>query len=135
MTAGLPVYQLFPAPAEPAAAEEVASASFGLGDVDRERLEGRIVGRSGWVTNELDRAGVGIWVADAKHLWNRSKRPSPIPTKEAHATAAERLGRLDLRRRFDNDGPFARVHGDRVLKAEARNAPIRRGAVARDRRD
>ena len=106
MPVKLPVYQLSPAPTDSATIEEIAAVLFGLEGVELEERSGTVVGRSGSVSIELDKASGGIWAADSKHLWDPSLRPSLVPAKRAYATAGERLGRLGLLPRFDEGAPF-----------------------------
>jgi hypothetical protein len=129
----LPVHQLSPAPTDSATMEEISPAIlFGLEGVELDEASGSIVGRTGAVTVELDRASSGTRAADSEHLAKPSRRPALPGAKRAYAPSAVLSRRPTLLRRFDDGAPFVFPRLDAGGTAAARGSRKRRTRHALD---
>lgn len=107
MAMRLPVYSLSVDPSGEDKLGDLAAA-LGAKRLKLDERNGRVIGRSGSVVAEFDRAGGGIWAADERRLWNAGQKPKLPTPKRAYAEARKLLETLELLPRLDGE-PFALV--------------------------
>jgi Family of unknown function (DUF6345) len=106
MATRLPVFPLQPADGGPDTLDRVAAGLFSLEGLEIANSEDGLVGRSGSVVVEFDRASGGVRAADESSLWNPALKPSLVAEDAAYEIAGKLLDQAGLLPRFE-EGPFA----------------------------